>query len=59
MLATVKKGVVLQKPNIYKMKKPKKLTLKHYWKANSSFERQEIVENAFKWIEFLELKENE
>ena len=34
------------------MKKPNNLTLKEYWEANSSEERKEIVENAFKWIDY-------
>ncbi|AGO47971.1 hypothetical protein Phi12:1_gp5 [Cellulophaga phage phi12:1] len=40
------------------MKKPKNLTLKNYWEANSSWERQEIVENTFKYLNFLEQKLN-
>jgi len=40
------------------MKKPKNLTLKNYWEANSSSERQEIVKNTFKYINFLEKKLN-
>jgi len=40
------------------MKKPKNLTLKNYWEATSSGERQEIVENTFKYLNFLEQKLN-
>lgn len=40
------------------MKKPKNLTLKNYLEANSSWERQEIVENTFKYLNFLEQKIN-
>jgi hypothetical protein len=40
------------------MKKPKNLTLKNYWEANSSCERQEIIENTFKYLNFLEQKVN-
>lgn len=36
--------------------KPKKLTLKAYWEANSSAERTEIIEKAFIYIELLENK---
>lgn len=36
------------------MKKPENLTLEHYWEANSSEERIQIIEDAFAWIQHLE-----
>ena len=38
----------------YEDMKPKGLSLRSYWEANSSEERKRIVKDAFRWIAFLE-----